>query len=72
MGWDELLGITPGMFIALINRRSYCHATWVATYANLKRGKGDPTITPEQLLERRPTKKSGSVFSDFQKAFSET
>ncbi len=52
MAWEEVLDITPGMFLALINRRKYTNAVWIATYANMKRGKDQPIIQPEDLMPK--------------------
>lgn len=73
MDWEELLDITPGMFLALIKRQRYRDATWIATYANFKRGKDQPAITPEDLLPRK-RKRQGmgpEVFRAFEKAFTD-
>jgi hypothetical protein len=73
MGWDELLDITPGMFNALVQRHKYRDAMWIATYANMKRGKDQAPITPEELMGKRP-KQTGmgpEVFQSFEKAFTE-
>lgn len=59
--------MTPRQLQALMDRRAYRDAFYICSYANMKRGKGDPVLTPESLLAPKPV--GGGVFAAFQKAF---
>jgi hypothetical protein len=62
----------PRQFKRLMERRAYRDATWIAAYANMKRGKDDPAVKPEDLLPKRqcnPGAMGPEVFAAFEKAF---
>jgi hypothetical protein len=71
---DEFWRMTPRQFHAAMERRAYRDASFLAGYANLKRGKDDPFIKPEDFLARpqcKPGQLGPEVFHAFEKAFTD-
>lgn len=87
MAWEELLEITPGMFLSLIKRKSehekrefFPFACLMSMYVNAHRKDGSPPTSPDDFMPKvgkakpKQANKVGlgpEVFLAFQGAFSD-